>query len=474
MAVTMYRYQSGDGPRWARAVGPIGCIDVGACTTTGDLVRSADRLVFGEVPDGPVLAIAELALLSPVTRNQQVICQGTNYADHRAEVGIKDRKADFNMMFRKASSSLSAGVDPIPLPPHVDLLDYEIELGLVLRADVRGPRSVSEADLPDYIAALTIFDDISARDIQIPQMQFYKGKSYRGFGPTGPGLVFLEPDDFRALPRLRLALSVNGKIRQSAQVVDMIHKPAATLSELSGLQDLEAGDLIATGTPGGVALHVPGAIMQKVAALLPERVKWRLFRNGQSKFDYLRLGDVVTATIRTDDGALDLGCQRNLVVPGSPVFIPEEPPALVERLQHFVYFVDSLEESRDFYTDVLGLQWSARNHPESSAAMKLSGMEMNFFSFGYWHHDICFVKHREFDAEKGHFEVIGLNLRKGEHMDAVKMRLRARGTPHTDGRYLPSLDPSRDANAIWFRDPTGHVVELVSTPVESSASLQHA
>ena len=463
MPVTFYRYESATGPRWARAVASGLCVDAGSATSTGDLVRAAESLVFAPPPDdAPGLQLAELVLLSPITSDQQVICQGTNYAEHRAEVGIKARRSDFNMIFRKASSCLSSGLDPIPLPPHVELLDYEIELGLVLKIDVEAPRTVRDADLPDLIAALTIFDDISARDLQIPQTQFYKGKSYRGFGPTGPALVFLEREDFKALDRLRLELQVNGKLRQSAIVGDMIHQPAATLAELSGLQNLAAGDLIATGTPGGVALHVPSAGKQRMAAFLSEQRKWSIFRKNQRKFGYLELGDVVTTSIRTPDGALDLGSQRNEIVLGDPVFIAEEPPARVERLQHFVYFVKDLEASRDFYTDVLGINWSARNHPKSSAAMKLSRMEMNFFSFGYWHHDICLVEHQDITVEAGHFEVLSLNTRSRGDFDGIAKRLEARGTPYSRGRYLPSLDPERDVDTIWFRDPTGHPVEVVA------------
>ncbi len=474
MAVTIYRYLSETGPRWAREIDQGICVDVGAATTTGDLVHSASIRVFGDIPDGPRLALATLELLSPVTSNQQVICQGTNYAEHRAEVGIKARGADFNMIFRKASSCLSSGLAPIPLPPHVDLLDYEIELGLVLKADICGPRMVSKADLPDLIAALTIFNDVSARDIQLPQMQFYKGKSYRGFGPTGPALIFLEREDFQHFDRLQLELRVNDEIRQSETVGAMIHKPAATLAELSGLQDLDAGDLIATGTPGGVALHVPSTLIQKFGSLLPDRMKWRLFRKAQSKFAYLRLGDLVTATIRTEDGALDLGRQSNEVIATSPVFVSEGPPAQVDRLQHFVYFVKNLDVSREFYTDIFGVQWSARNHPKSSAAMKLSRMEMNFFSFGYWHHDICFVEHQDFSVEQGHFEVIGFNLRPSESLDTIKARLTARGVIFIKGRYLPSLDSKRDSGAMWFRDPSGHAVEVRSAQSSITERLQDA
>jgi 2-keto-4-pentenoate hydratase/2-oxohepta-3-ene-1,7-dioic acid hydratase in catechol pathway len=94
----------------------------------------------------------------------------------------------------------------------------------------------------------------------------------------------------------------------------MIFGPAETLTEVSHLEDLAVGDLLLTGTPGGVAIHPPKAIVQRVAALLPDAQKWGLFVKTQRRNPaYLKPGDVVTASIRTDDGALDLGTQNNTV-----------------------------------------------------------------------------------------------------------------------------------------------------------------
>jgi 2-keto-4-pentenoate hydratase/2-oxohepta-3-ene-1,7-dioic acid hydratase in catechol pathway len=95
----------------------------------------------------------------------------------------------------------------------------------------------------------------------------------------------------------------------------MVHGPVATLNELSGVQDFAPGDLIATGTPAGCALAIPSPAKQRIAALLPERKKWELFMQAQAKrSQYLQVGQVVEATIRSADGAIDLGRQRNVVV----------------------------------------------------------------------------------------------------------------------------------------------------------------
>ena len=148
-------------------------------------------------------------------------------------------------------------------------------------------------------------------------MQFYKGKSFRTFGPVGPFLCLLEAADMPLLERLSLRLTVNGELRQHDSTANLVHKPAATLTELSGVQDLHAGDLLATGTPAGCALSIPSPARQRLGALLPEAVKWQVFMKVQARrTQYLQPGDVVEATIRSEDGRIDLGRQRNRIVAG--------------------------------------------------------------------------------------------------------------------------------------------------------------
>ena len=94
----------------------------------------------------------------------------------------------------------------------------------------------------------------------------------------------------------------------------MVFQPATTLTEFSQLEDFQVGDLLLTGTPGGVALQPPKAVAQRIVGLLPEAKKWQLFVRGQAKSGaYLKPGDRITASIRTADGALDLGTQHNTV-----------------------------------------------------------------------------------------------------------------------------------------------------------------
>lgn len=264
---------------------------------------------------GAAIKVSEVEILSPVTRNQQFVCLGANYRQHMVESGMNPDAKHFNMVFTKAPGCIVPATSDVVRPRHVRFLDYEIELGLVMKREVTTRESVTDANLHDYVAGIVIVNDYSARDIQIPQMQFYKGKSYRTFGPVGPYLCLLQQRDFGRLRDLQLRLTVNGVIRQSDSTANLVHGPAETLTELSGVHDLHTGDLIATGTPAGCALSVPSPAKQRIAALLPEVTKWRMFMKVQAaRPQYLKPGDVVEARIFSADSEIDLGTQRNRVV----------------------------------------------------------------------------------------------------------------------------------------------------------------
>ncbi len=137
-----------------------------------------------------------------------------------------------------------------------------MEIGLVFSRDVTAPVRVDEDDLGDPVGGLVLLNDVSARDVQLPETQFYKGKSYRTFGPAGPYLTLVSAAELRRFRELHLRLSVNGEVRQDALASDMVHEPPATLSELSGVQDSEAGDLLATrdGASRWIGVQIPGTV----------------------------------------------------------------------------------------------------------------------------------------------------------------------------------------------------------------------
>jgi 2-keto-4-pentenoate hydratase/2-oxohepta-3-ene-1,7-dioic acid hydratase in catechol pathway len=285
----------------------------GEYPTTGDLLAHASPQKLAEL-HGPSMDARELAILAPITPNQQFICQGANYRQHMIESGVDPDAKTFNMIFTKAPGCIVPASSDVILPRRVRFLDYEIELGLVLRRDIRGPVEVTDANLHEFVGAAVIVNDYSARDIQIPEIQFYKGKSFRTFGPVGPHLALLDASNIHLLRRLRLTLTVNGAVRQDDTTENLVYGPAETLTELSRVQDLDAGDLLSTGTPAGCALAIPSPAKQRIAQLLPEGTRWSLFSKIQSKRPYLEPGDVVEARIRSADGTMDLGVQRNRIV----------------------------------------------------------------------------------------------------------------------------------------------------------------
>jgi len=288
----------------------------GDFASTGDLVRACGALDLGAV-DGPRVPLDTVRLLSPVTRDQQFVCQGANYRQHMIESGVDPDEKSFNMIFTKAPSCIVPADSDVVIPDGVRFLDYEIELGLVLRQDIRGPVEVHDGNLHEFVAAVVIVNDYSARDVQIPQMQFFKGKSFRTFGPVGPRLAMIDEHNVHLLGDLQLTLSVNGEVRQDDSTRNLVFGPAETLTELSRVHDFSAGDLLATGTPSGCALSIPSPMKRKVSGLLPDGMRWELFfKIQESRPQYLGVGDVVEARICSPDGLLDLGVQTNRITKG--------------------------------------------------------------------------------------------------------------------------------------------------------------
>ncbi|OUS26885.1 fumarylacetoacetate hydrolase [Gammaproteobacteria bacterium 45_16_T64] len=261
------------------------------------------------------ISLFEVTLLSPVTKPCLVLCQGANYREHMIESGMNPDDKNFNMFFNKSAASISGPSDDIIKPNHVSLLDYEVELGLVIGKNITSEEKISRRNIGDYVAGVVIGNDVSARDVQVPQMQFFKGKSYRSFCPVGPVLCLLSKEELSYLDDLELTLTVNDELRQQDNTRNLVFKPDETLTELSQVSDMRVGDLVLTGTPAGCALRIPSPLVTKIGALLPEKTKWKMFKKTQGRrSQYLNAGDVVRATIRSLDGVVDLGTQENRVV----------------------------------------------------------------------------------------------------------------------------------------------------------------
>ena len=302
------------------AVTPAGLVRLGlpAAATAGLL---ADRAALAAAIEAARAAAPQdsvpaesLDLLSPVTAPARVVAQAVNYRSHAIDSGL-DPDTVPAAFFRKASHSITGPAGNIIRPQGVRFLDYEVELGLVIGADLPVGTTVTDADLGRYVAALVVADDVSARQIQLTKTQFYESKSYPTFTPVGPWLTLVDAADLARLGSLRLTLRVNGEVRQDSTVADMIVGPARALTVLSRFQPMAPGDLLLTGTPGGTALKAPAKIAGTLAGLLPPATRWRLFFGREAANPrYLRDGDVITATIISPGGELDLGAQRNTIV----------------------------------------------------------------------------------------------------------------------------------------------------------------
>ena len=297
---------------WVQTPTGAGKITTSAATTAELL---ADRAAIDAAShNSDTVPVDSLQLVSPVTKPCRVVAQMTNFASHVKDAGM-DPKTIPLTFFRKSSASITGPFNDIVKPAHVRFLDYEVEIGLVIGRDIPVGTTVSEPDLADFLAGLVVTNDVSARDIQLPQTQFYEAKSYPTFTPVGPALVLLDADEFKRFGDLRLRLRVNGELRQDSFVEgDMLYKPLQALQSLTRFQDLAAGDVILTGTPVGTALSAPPKPVEIIGNLLPPAVKWKAFFKRQaSNPKYLHDGDVVEAGVATDDGAIDLGTQRNTV-----------------------------------------------------------------------------------------------------------------------------------------------------------------
>ena len=204
-----------------------------------DTAIETARLAAAANPHEAVPA-GSLDLLSPVTAPARIVAQMVNYRSHAIDSGMNPDTVP-PAFFRKTSHSLTGPAGDIIRPHGVSFLDYEVELGLVIGADMPVGTVVTDATLDRYVAALVVANDVSARQVQLVKTQFYEAKSYPTFTPAGPWLTLVDAADLARLSSLRLTLSVNGEMRQDAFAADMIVRPAEALTLLSRFQPLAPG-----------------------------------------------------------------------------------------------------------------------------------------------------------------------------------------------------------------------------------------
>jgi len=204
---------------------------------------------------------------APILRpRKDVFCLGQNYAAHAAESGNPPPTAP--IYFTKPPTTVIGPGEAVPFPQGLTTrLDWEVELGVVIGL---GGRDIPEARALDHVFGYTVFNDVSARDLQYRTSQWFKGKSLDGSCPMGP--VIVTADEIPDPQHLRLQLSVNGVAKQDSNTGDMIFSVARIIADLSAGMTLEPGDCISTGTPQGVG-------------------------DGRKPPEYLKPGDVMEAEV---------------------------------------------------------------------------------------------------------------------------------------------------------------------------------
>jgi 2-keto-4-pentenoate hydratase/2-oxohepta-3-ene-1,7-dioic acid hydratase in catechol pathway len=177
-------------------------------------------------------------------RDPKIICVGLNYVDHAGEQAASP--PDTPLLFGKFANTLIGGGEAIALPPGIGHVDAEAELAVVI---ARAATCVSATDALDVVEGYTCANDVSARDLQFADGQFFRGKGFDGFCPLGPRIV---PREELNVGDLRVRQRVNGKVLQDARTSQLIFDVPALIAFISSVLTLERGDLILTGTPAGV------------------------------------------------------------------------------------------------------------------------------------------------------------------------------------------------------------------------------
>ena len=189
-------------------------------------------------------------LLAPLPSPSKIICLAFNYPKHAKEQNYESTKDP--VIFIKPRTTLCGTGSAIMCPNFVKELDYEVELAVIIGKTCK---SIDEVSAKDHVFGYMVFNDVSARDIQMQDKQFTRGKSFDTFAPCGPWIT--TADEITDVQNLQMTTKINGQIRQNSSTNNMFINISSILSRLSNVMTLEKGDVIATGTPEGVALNNP-------------------------------------------------------------------------------------------------------------------------------------------------------------------------------------------------------------------------
>ncbi len=200
---------------------------------------------LAELPDGKRLPLAAVTLLPPIPDPAKIICVGLNYATHVAETGREQK--EYPAIFTRWADTLVGHEQPMVRPAVTTRYDYEGELAVVIGKPCH---KVKAADAAAYVAGYSVFNDGTARDWQRHNIQFTPGKNFPASGSFGPALVLADAIADLAVQRVQTRL--NGQLVQDQPIGDLIWDIPAIIEYVSAFTPLAPGDVIATGTPGGV------------------------------------------------------------------------------------------------------------------------------------------------------------------------------------------------------------------------------
>ena len=196
-------------------------------------------------PGGELIDAVTATLLAPIPRPPKIVCIGLNYRDHAEESRMPIPEVP--TVFAKFPTAANGHRRPIVLPKASTKPDYEAELAVVVG---RGGRYIPEAAWREHVFGYTIFNDVSARDFQMATSQWIMGKTFDTFAPFGPAIV--TADEIEDPHNLDISLTLNGEVMQHSNTRNLIFQLPRLIAFLSSVFTLEPGDIIATGTPGGV------------------------------------------------------------------------------------------------------------------------------------------------------------------------------------------------------------------------------
>jgi len=245
------RYNSGAGPTWGvrtdDEIHALADLPAGGPSYQDLANRRYLDGVERAVENGTLTVVDadEASLLAPVPQPPKIVCAGLNYRDHAEEQD--EEIPDEPLLFAKAPTTVTNPGSPI-VHPEGEQVDYEVELAVIVG---RTAKDIDEDEVSDYVAGYTVLNDVSGRDAQFSDGQFFRGKSYDTFSPMGPALVAGGDFDPNAVD---VALRVDGETKQSSNTEQFIFDVPELVSYISSNMTLQPGDVIPTGTPGGVGI----------------------------------------------------------------------------------------------------------------------------------------------------------------------------------------------------------------------------